>query len=156
MNPTDRYKKTSADLNAASACDGWYSLTHLSECVDDIPPIGEAAGPAYSVGLRMDAEVGTNPSSSIDQSLKSVDRRTCHFCLRRWPDQWALRMHMRTHTQERPHCCPHCDYRAAHKSNLTVHLRKHETAEKAFRMRGRALTVRGGGGTAGRRYVGQL
>ncbi|XP_022693835.1 zinc finger protein 219-like, partial [Varroa jacobsoni] len=115
------------DLGRIMDCDSgcWYSQPELDEvCLDDIAPVGlEETGADYNDGLLMVTDIQNGMSTSNSEAL---DRRTCRVCLRRWPDQWALRMHMRSHTQERPYRCPHCEYRAAHKSNLTVHLRRHQ------------------------------
>ncbi|KAI9595507.1 hypothetical protein BDF19DRAFT_345846, partial [Syncephalis fuscata] len=51
----------------------------------------------------------------------------CQECQKRFARPSALRLHMRTHSGERPHACTHagCGRRFSVQSNLTRHLRLH-------------------------------
>ncbi|OQR79551.1 zinc finger protein-like [Tropilaelaps mercedesae] len=66
--------------------------------------------------------VSGGSNSGGGNSSGAIDRKTCPVCLRRFRDGYDVRVHMRSHTRERPFPCPHCDYRASTKGSLKAHL----------------------------------
>ena len=48
--------------------------------------------------------------------------RPCPYCGKTFQGTWHLRRHLRTHTGERPYCCPHCPYRATQSGDLKRHV----------------------------------
>lgn len=55
----------------------------------------------------------------------------CHLCGYVAQRRQHLETHVRTHTGERPHQCPHCKYKCNDLSNLKKHIRIH-SGEKPF------------------------
>lgn len=55
----------------------------------------------------------------------------CHLCGYVAQRRQHLETHVRTHTGERPHQCPHCKYKCSDLSNLKKHIRIH-SGEKPF------------------------
>nr|XP_020511113.1 zinc finger protein ZFAT isoform X1 [Labrus bergylta] len=116
----------------------------------------EAAGCEGNPKTDQDASSNTNPTTtttsttttttststtrrcfqeySIKQNAPNLHQSklkiySCEFCNKIFKFRHTLISHLRTHTQEKPFQCPHCDYASAIKGNLNVHLRKH-TGEK--------------------------
>ncbi|XP_054437169.1 sal-like protein 4 [Pteronotus mesoamericanus] len=62
---------------------------------------------------------------NIDKA--TTDPNTCLICHRAFSCQSALRMHYRTHTEQRPFRCRICDRAFSTKGNLKTHLEAHQT-----------------------------
>ncbi|XP_047482814.1 protein tramtrack, beta isoform-like isoform X2 [Penaeus chinensis] len=56
----------------------------------------------------------------------------CHLCGYVAQRRQHLETHVRTHTGERPHQCPHCKYKCSDLSNLKKHIRIHTGEKKPF------------------------
>ena len=54
----------------------------------------------------------------------------CPICAHKFFDKAGLRIHYRTHSGEKPFCCPHCPYRCNHSSNLNKHIYSVHTRQR--------------------------
>lgn len=102
----------------------------------NVPTVASTMQP----GFHMTESTGLSPLSPQDHAfmespstMNSVQRGpnhrpfVCLDCKKRFARPSALRLHMRTHSGERPHACQHpgCGRRFSVQSNLTRHLRLH-------------------------------
>lgn len=69
---------------------------------------------------NLGAPVKVEPEESV------ISGHTCGVCSRSFPLLSSLSQHMRSHTQEKPYKCPHCEYRTAQKGSLKNHIRSHK------------------------------
>ena len=61
--------------------------------------------------------------SHIKSKHFGIRKYKCEECSELLQTQQVLDNHMRTHTGEKPFACPHCDYRAAVKGNVSKHIK---------------------------------
>lgn len=64
------------------------------------------------------------------QHLKQK-KHLCQYCGQGFSDSTSLKVHIRTHTGERPYKCPVCPRAFAKSNGMVVHLRQH-TGEKPY------------------------
>ncbi|KAG7162485.1 Zinc finger and BTB domain-containing protein 7B-like 2 [Homarus americanus] len=85
------------------------------------------------VGTENEDEVtdcGGAPGTGNDLANISNANR-CPYCAYITNRSHRLKMHIRTHTGERPFSCSHCSYQASTKDRMKIHLRTH-TGEKPY------------------------
>lgn len=58
-----------------------------------------------------------------------TERLTCTYCSRRFHSQGVLALHLRSHTAEKPHVCPHCGRAFSIPHNLKNHVVTQHTKE---------------------------
>ncbi|CAB1337679.1 unnamed protein product [Coregonus sp. 'balchen'] len=73
----------------------------------------------------------------LNRHLLAVHSRNfahlCVECAKGFRHPSELKKHMRTHTGEKPYCCPHCNFRCADQSNLKTHIKSKHGADLPFK-----------------------
>lgn len=75
---------------------------------------------------RVDMPPNSGAPVKVEPEESVISGHTCGVCSRSFPLLSSLSQHMRSHTQEKPYKCPHCQYRTAQKGSLKNHIRGHK------------------------------
>ncbi|TMW52297.1 hypothetical protein DOY81_002630 [Sarcophaga bullata] len=104
---------------SCNKCEHWFSLetvyfNHMQNC-NYIPKDKDNSEDAKKTKVEKIFHL------NLDQSAN----RKCACCEKEFPTPFALRMHMRTHTGERPFQCKYCTKAFKTQSQLNVHHKRH-------------------------------
>ncbi|XP_005178553.3 zinc finger protein 182 [Musca domestica] len=104
---------------ACTICDHWFSsemglLQHAKDCKE----------PCSDEELSSEEKGRKVQKSNLSNEHIENDRR-CVYCERVFQTPFALRMHLRTHTGERPFQCQYCDKSFKTQSSLNSHVKRH-------------------------------
>lgn len=75
---------------------------------------------------RVDSPPNSGAPVKVEAEECIISGHSCGVCSRSFPLLSSLSQHMRSHTQEKPYKCHHCQYRTAQKGSLKNHIRSHK------------------------------
>ncbi|GAA97902.1 uncharacterized protein L969DRAFT_96281 [Mixia osmundae IAM 14324] len=123
--------------NAFSPAQSGYS-TGLSSTSPIFTPQFQGKGPLTQSTSRSDYEESGpdtqspySPAASASGSGHSATRYTCPFCSKKFSRPSSLRIHVYSHTGEKPYTCELCHRGFSVQSNLRRHLKVHKTQQSA-------------------------
>uniref|UniRef100_A0A8C6T5A4 C2H2-type domain-containing protein n=1 Tax=Neogobius melanostomus TaxID=47308 RepID=A0A8C6T5A4_9GOBI len=91
--------------------------------------------PSTSPGPGLNQEITETPQINEEQSVKQEDeqlkKHQCNVCNKRFHTKYALQIHIRVHTKEKPYSCSICYKSFSTSSSLVRHKRTH-TGEKPY------------------------
>ncbi|XP_046806131.1 zinc finger protein 2-like [Lucilia cuprina] len=105
-----------------SKCEHWFSLeTEFNKHVENCNYLDINNEVIAENNNQKTAKTAKTPATVYEQD----PNRKCVYCERDFPTPFALRMHLRTHTGERPFQCKYCTKSFKTQSQLNVHHKRH-------------------------------
>ncbi|BGP24943.1 zinc finger, C2H2-type domain containing protein [Rhodotorula toruloides] len=93
------------------------------------PPAPAPAPPPAATPAANDEAVSMSDAQNAFESTGDVGRYGCPHCPKRFARPSSLRIHIHSHTGEKPFTCPLCDRAFSVQSNLRRHLKIHKGGE---------------------------
>lgn len=82
-------------------------------------------------GFRQAGSLKNHIVCKHSPGLQNKDIFVCNYCSKAFPIKERLRLHLRTHTGDKPYECEHCEKKFARGGQLAQHLRTH-TGSKPY------------------------
>lgn len=85
--------------------------------------VSKAESPRATVSCNVPSSAAGGGGQSTVHHY-TLSGHVCRVCGKSYDTYSAMVNHCKTHNGDRPHECPHCEYRAKHKHHVKIHVRR--------------------------------
>ncbi|CAG9857600.1 unnamed protein product [Phyllotreta striolata] len=107
---------------------------HIRTHTDERPYACQHCPLAFRQAGSLKNHVACKHRAALDSTNENAEAQrsfVCAYCAKSFPVKDRLKLHLRTHTGDRPYECPHCQKRFARGGQLIQHVRTH-TGSKPY------------------------